>query len=39
MEENEKASACIKCGKCETLCPQGLKIRDNLVLANQDLSK
>ena len=39
MEESAKASACIKCGKCETLCPQHLKIRDNLVLVNEDLSK
>ncbi len=39
LEENEKASACVKCGKCETLCPQHLKIRDNLVLVNEDLGK
>ncbi|MBR2733460.1 MAG: 4Fe-4S dicluster domain-containing protein, partial [Selenomonadaceae bacterium] len=27
----EYAGKCIKCGRCEKVCPQHIKIRDNLV--------
>ena len=32
------ASDCIKCGKCEAVCPQHIKIRDNLVTVSEKLS-
>ena len=31
------ASLCIKCGKCEPHCPQGIKIREELVRVKKDL--
>lgn len=37
LKEEEKAKNCIKCGKCEALCPQKLSIRDNLVQVQKDL--
>lgn len=30
MDEESKAASCIKCGKCETLCPQNIQIREKL---------
>lgn len=30
ITDGEKAKNCIKCGKCEGVCPQKLKIRDDL---------
>ena len=37
LKEEEKAKNCIACGKCETLCPQKLSIRDDLKKAQADL--
>lgn len=34
-----KASDCIKCGKCENICPQHLPIRDNLELVAAKFGK
>ena len=31
MHGKEYASKCIRCGKCETVCPQHLPVRANLV--------
>ena len=36
-KEPSFASLCIKCGKCEKHCPQGLPIREKLVEADRDL--
>ncbi len=34
-----KASDCIKCGKCEIICPQHLKIRDLLIKVKEEFEK
>lgn len=34
-----KASACIKCGKCERACPQHLPIRELLVQVAEEFEK
>lgn len=39
MDEGARPSNCIKCGKCEQVCPQKLNIRENLERAQQDLDK
>lgn len=31
----ERASACVKCGKCEEVCPQHISIRENLQKARE----
>ncbi len=33
----ELATSCVKCGLCETKCPQGISIIDDLVKAHKDL--
>ena len=35
--DNEKASRCIRCGKCETMCPQKLPIRASLARLQEEL--
>lgn len=39
MEEKERALNCIKCGKCETVCPQHLSIRENLERVQKDMEE
>lgn len=34
-----KAKNCVKCGKCERVCPQKISIRENLERAQQDLDR
>ena len=36
-KEQSSASQCVRCGKCETHCPQGIKIRDMLKEAAGEL--
>ena len=38
-KENGKASDCIKCGKCERICPQHLKIRELLIKVAETFEK
>ncbi len=35
MKPEARADNCLECGVCETACPQGLSIRDNLKEANK----
>lgn len=37
LPEKEKANNCIKCGKCEQVCPQKLSIREDLARLQQEL--
>jgi len=39
LAEEKKAKNCIKCGKCEKVCPQKLSIREDLVRVQADLDK
>lgn len=38
ISDKEKADKCIKCGKCEQLCPQKIAIRDNLAEMNKEIT-
>lgn len=38
LESQARADQCQKCGKCETVCPQSLSIRDNLAQAAKELN-
>ena len=35
--DNEKALHCVRCGKCETVCPQKLPIRASLARLQEEL--
>lgn len=37
MEDSNKASNCVKCGKCEQVCPQHIAIREDLARLQQEL--
>lgn len=39
MKEEERADFCKKCGKCETLCPQQIHIREDLERVAEDMNK
>ncbi|WP_097027069.1 aldo/keto reductase [Clostridium peptidivorans] len=38
LHESKKASSCIECGKCQTLCPQNLPIIDALKKLHEELA-
>lgn len=39
ISEKRQAKNCVKCGKCETVCPQKITIRDDLERVQADLDK
>ena len=39
LKDEERANRCVKCGKCESLCPQKLSIREDLRRAQADLER
>lgn len=39
MDAGERADKCIKCGKCEEVCPQKLPIREHLEQVQSDMDK
>lgn len=39
LGDAKQAKNCIRCGKCEKVCPQNLHIRDDLVKVQEDLDK
>jgi len=38
-KDEQRASACIECGKCEPQCPQGIKIMDKLKDVHEHLNQ
>ena len=39
VKDGKGAEKCVKCGKCEKICPQHLKIRELLEKAHTDLTR
>ncbi len=37
MKEGERASMCQECGQCESACPQGIRIREDLKAVARDM--
>ena len=39
MPEAERPYSCVKCGKCETMCPQKINIRDDLEKVGKEMKE
>ena len=39
IPESAKPKNCIKCGKCERVCPQKIHIREDLVKVQEELDR